>query len=410
MSSQYFMQLTLCFGIVACLVSCGRRVDDGSMTYWSASNPEEMSFAQGYVEAWNTSHPDNPIQFQPVPEGQSSEEIILSAVVAKTTPDIYANMWQGDVEDYARAGVIVPLDTLDGFMEFMQARCDTRVLEEITSADGHIYQIPWKVNPIMMMYNPDIFLSVGVDTIPRTYSDFLDVAKKVTKDRDGNGYIDRWMGTTEVSAIWWQRLFNFVPLYYAASGGAPLVKNDKAAFDNEHGIAVFAFLQEIYKNGYFPREQMKGQSDPFIAKNIAVKFTGPWSIENINMFKPDDLRFGFSQIPVPDDMTEPVYTYCDPKNIVIFSTCNDPEGAWRFLQTMLTAEADLEFMKLSSQIPRRKDLLTDSRFTSYLDQNQELKPFAIQSQYLKGMDSSTNLKEVLDLISNEYEACVVYAK
>ncbi len=396
--------------IVVSLLSCGRRDSDMGMTYWSASNPEEMAFAQGYVAAWNASHPDDPIHFQPVPEGQSSEEIILSAVVAKTTPDIYANMWQGDVEDYARAGVIVPLDTLDGFMEFMEARCDSRVLEEITSADGHIYQIPWKVNPIMMMYNPDIFLSVGVDTIPTTYSDFLDVARKVTKDRDGNGYVDRWMGTTEVSAIWWQRFFNFVPLYYAASGGAPLVKNDRAAFDNEYGVAVFAFLQEIYKNGYFPREQMKGQSDPFIAKNIAVKFTGPWSIENINMFKPDDLRFGFSTVPVPDDMKEPAYTYCDPKNIVIFSTCQEPEKAWQFLQTMLTVEADLEFLKLSSQIPRRKDLLTDSRFTTYLDQNPKLKPFAIQSQYLKGMDSSPNMKEVLDLISNEYEACVVYAK
>ena len=77
---------------------------------------------------------------------------------------------------------------------------------------------------------------------------------------------------------------------------------------------------------------------------------------------------------------------------------------------MLTAEADLEFMKLSSQLPRRKDLLTDSRFTSYFDQNPKLKPFAIQSKYLKGMDSSPNMKEVLDLISYEYEACVVYAK
>jgi len=109
-------------------------------------------------------------------------------------------------------------------------------------------------------------------------------------------------------------------------------------------------------------------------------------------------------------MKDPVYTYCDPKNIVIFNTCKDPEEAWRFLQTMLSAEADLEFMKLSSQIPRRKDLLTDSRFTSYVDQNPKLRPFVIQSKYLKGMDSSPNMKEVLDLISNEYEACVVYAK
>jgi multiple sugar transport system substrate-binding protein len=407
---RYVVQLTWCFAACICLLSCGRGDDEGYMTYWSSSNPEEMAFAEKHIAVWNADHPDDPIHFQPVPEGQSSEEIILSAVVAKTTPDIYANMWQGDVEDYAQAGVIIPLDTLDGFLEFMYSRSDSSVIEEITSPDGHIYQIPWKANPIMMMYNPDIFLAVGVDTIPSTYSDFLDVAAKVTADRNGDGYVDRWMGTSEVSAIWWQRFFNFLPLYYAASGGAPLVENGKAAFDNEHGVAVFAFLQEVYKKGYFPKEQMKGQRDAFLAQNIALKFTGPWSIENINMFKSDDLRFGNAPVPVPDDMAGPAYTYGDPKNIVIFNTCQDPERAWQFLRTMLTSEADLEFLKLSSQIPRRKDLLTDSRFTSYLDQNPDLKPFALQATYLRGMDSSPNMKEVLDLISNEYEACVVYAK
>lgn len=405
------LKFTLFVGIGILFLSCGRRgPDDGSLTFWSSNNPEEMAFTRSYVDSWNAEYLDNPIALQPIPEGQSSEEIILAAVVGKTTPDIYANMWQGDVEDYALAGAIVPLDTLDGFLEFLYARCDSMVIEEVTSSDGHIYQIPWKVNPIMMMYNPDILQSSGVDTVPVTYSDFLTAAGKVSIDKNGDGYYDRWMGATEVSAIWWQRLFNFVPLYYAASGGAPLVKDGKAAFDNEYGIAVFAFLQEIYAHSYFPKEQMKGQVDPFIARRIAVRFTGPWAIQNVRMFKDDDLRFGFHAMPVPDKMEGPVYTYCDPKNIVIFSTCQNPEGAWRFLKTLLTVNADLELLKMSSQLPRRKDLLTDSLFIAYFDQNPEMQPFAEQSRYLRGIDSSPNMKEMLDLISQEYEACVVYGK
>ncbi len=95
---------------------------------------------------------------QPIPEGQSSEEVILAAVVGKTTPDIYANMWQGNVEMYAHAEVLIPLDTLKGFLEFIQERCDSAdVIKEITSSDGHIYQVPWKVNPIMTIYNKNMF-------------------------------------------------------------------------------------------------------------------------------------------------------------------------------------------------------------------------------------------------------------
>ena len=102
--------------------------------------------------------PENNIHLQPIPEGQSSEEVILAAVVGKTTPDIYANMWQGNVEMFARSGVLIPLDTLKGFLQFIHERCDSAVIKEITSADGHIYQVPWKVNPFMTIYNKNLFI------------------------------------------------------------------------------------------------------------------------------------------------------------------------------------------------------------------------------------------------------------
>lgn len=382
--------------------------DPGHLIYWSASNPEETQFAQERIEMWNRQHADVQIELQPVPEGQSSEEIILASVVGKTTPDIYANMWQGDVEDYALAGVLCPLDTLDGFLEFLYDRCDSLVVAEITSSDGHIYQVPWKANPIMMLYNPDLLAESGVSNLPATYAQFLEAGALVTRDKDGNGYADQWMGTTEIAAIWWQRFFNFLPLYYAASKGAPLVKDRRAAFNNEHGVAVFQFLQDVYRAGYFPREQAKSQSDPFLTGGYAVKFTGPWEIMQLTRFKDKDLRYDFMPMPVPASMHDAVYTYCDPKNIVVFGRCPDPQAAWEYIKTMISIEGDLEFLKLSQQLPRRKDLSSNIDFVDYFEKNPAMQPFQLQSRYLRGIDSSPNMKEVLDLISQEYEMCVVF--
>jgi multiple sugar transport system substrate-binding protein len=139
-------------------LSCsgGNQRNPDTIIYWSSNNTEEIEFARKMVEEWNKIHPDKKILHQPVPEGQSSEEIILAAVVGNTTPDIYSNMWQGDVESYADAGVLVALDTLEGFIDFIYERCDSSVVEEITSLDGHIYQVPWKINPIMLLYNKNI--------------------------------------------------------------------------------------------------------------------------------------------------------------------------------------------------------------------------------------------------------------
>jgi multiple sugar transport system substrate-binding protein len=210
---------------------------------------------------------------QPIPEGQSSEEVILAAVVGKTTPDIYANMWQGNVEMYARAGVLIPLDTLKGFLEFIEERCDSSTIEEITSADGHIYQVPWKVNPFMTFYNKNLLQTTELTSLPTTYSKYLEAAETFKKSVQMKG-VQKWFGYTEVKEIWFQRLFNFYPLYLAASGGAPLIKNNRAAFDNKYAVEAFRFLQTIYTNGYFSRENLAAANDPFVTQQIATQFTG----------------------------------------------------------------------------------------------------------------------------------------
>lgn len=360
------------------------------------------------VEKWNNQHTDYFIGLQPVPEGKSSEEIILAAVVGKTTPDIYANMWQGSVEMYAKAGVLIPFDTLDGFMEFIKTRCSDEVISEITSSDGHIYQVPWKVNPIITLYNKRIFENLQMEGLPDTYSKYMDAARRIQQDADGDGYVDRWVGYTTVMVIWYQRLFNFYPLYLAASNGAPLIKDNKAAFNNEYAVGVFRFLQQLYINNYFSKQRMGGSQDPFISERFATLFTGPWQINYLNKFISDSLEFDFYPIPVPDNHEGPVYTYGDPKNMVIFNTCNDPQTAWEFIKTMITREGDLKLLEITGQFPRRKNLANDTYFKDFLEQNPKTQVFARQVEYIKGVDNHELIVEVFDIISQEYEACVIY--
>ena len=241
-----FILALLC--IIVTLGSCHRSGNDGDMLFWSSNNSQEIDFTVEFIERWNQAYPEKHISFQPIPEGESSEEIILASVVGKTTPDIYANMRQANVEMYAKAGVLIALDTLEGFMELMNERCRPEVIDEIRSSDGHIYQVPWKANPIIMLYNKGIFDTLGLEGLPLTYSKYITAAKQIQMDANNDGYIDRWIGYTSVKVIWYQRLFNFYPLYLAASDGAPLIKNNRAAFNNEYAIGVFDFLKELYNN------------------------------------------------------------------------------------------------------------------------------------------------------------------
>lgn len=398
------------FLILMVLFSCsgGGKNNDSVLDYWCSNNIGEITFSNDRVDAWNLTYPESKVSYQPIPEGQSSEEIILAAVVGKTTPDIYSNMWQGSVELYARANVLIALDTLPGFVEFISERCDSLTISEITSIDGHIYQVPWKINPFMTIYNRKFLTALNLDSLPQTYSEYLSAAERFKKDLDQDGYIDQWFGNTSVKLVWYQRLFNFYTLYIAASDGLPLIRNNRAFFNNEYGIEVFRFLQELYKQDYFSKEQQSSSRDPFIAGKIATKFTGPWEIEFLERYKPDGFEYGFYPMLVPDDHKGPIYTYCDPKSIVVFSTCEDPELAFEFIKTMVDESGDLLFLQTTKQLPRRAGLDTLSAFENFFEENAQLRVFAEQAKYIRGIDNCEVIVEVLDIITQEYEACVIY--
>ena len=255
--------LSITFMLVLLSCTSSEFSNTEKLLYWSSNNPDEIQFAKYIVNQWNTANPQRGIVFQPVPEGRSSEEVILAAVVGKTTPDIYSNMWQGDVEFFARSGVLIPLDTLKGFLPVLRSRCDSSVIREITSADGHIYQIPWKINPIMLIYNTGMFKQIGWEQPPATYSEFFQAARAIQIDLNNDGYIDRWIGYSEILATWWQRFFDFYPLYLAASSGAKLVDNDKIVFDNSYAVEVFNFLKTVYDKNYFSRELLSARQRLF---------------------------------------------------------------------------------------------------------------------------------------------------
>ena len=390
--------------------SCSNRaVKNKELLFWCSNNNQEIKLCTAQKNKWNNDHPAAPVHMQPIPEGQSSEEVLLAAVVGKSAPDIYANMWQGNVEMYARAGVLIPLDTLKGFTAFINDRCDSNTIKEITSADGHIYQVPWKVNPIMTIYNKNIFAENNIHDLPNTYSAYIKAAE-VFKNNNKNNPTAKRFGYTAVKAIWYERLFNFYPLYLAASSGAPLIVNNKAAFNNKYAVEVFRFLQSLYNNDYFSRENTAASSDPFVIQTIATKWTGPWEISYLNNIPNRGFDFDYFLPIVPDDHTGPVYTYADPKNIVMFNTCSNPQAAWDFIQTLVDKNGDLQLLEVTGQLPRRKKLDTDNYYAGYFSRHPMMVQFAKEIPYVKGVDNCEVIVEVLDIISQEYEASVIYGK
>lgn len=384
------------------------RVPGVQLTYWCAPNPDEINLASELVGEWNRIHPQLQVKLQPIPASVSSEEVLLAAIAGKTTPDICSNMWPGAMDEFITAGGLIALDQFPDFRNYLTTRVPAELLESFRAPDGHFYQIPWKTNPIMMMYNCRMLRAAGVTKVPRTYSEYLAAARLVTRDTDGDGRIDQWMGFRDIRPIWWQRLFDFYPFYIAASGGQTLFAGREAIFGNRAAEQVLGFFQELYRAGFYPMTTFQG--DNFLSEHLATQFVGPWSVVYVEKFKKPELEYDIAPIPVPDDHQGPVFTYGDFKNISIFSTSQHPAAAWEFCKHLITRQADLRLLEVCSQIPLRKNLLSDPLFADYFRHNPRLVKFAEQAPYTRGVDGIADLKEIFDALSQAYEACVVYGR
>ena len=111
---------------------------------------------------------------------------------------------------------------------------------DIFTRDGKVYALPKGFTPIVMLYNKQMFREHGVTEPQRgwTWAEFVQSARALTQDRDGDGEIDvygvaspTWVGYT-------------IPLMWAY--GADFLSPDgTTAMGYTNGPATMDFFQDL---------------------------------------------------------------------------------------------------------------------------------------------------------------------
>ncbi len=96
--------------------------------------------------------------------------------------------FRGPVEDIGFWEITEQLKKSGLYNKIIKSRLD------VCSSRGKIFGIPHDVHPVMIAYRRDIFEEEGIDPAKiKTWEDFVETGKKLTKDIDGDGIIDRYM-------------------------------------------------------------------------------------------------------------------------------------------------------------------------------------------------------------------------
>ncbi|HVL39796.1 MAG TPA: ABC transporter substrate-binding protein [Fimbriimonadaceae bacterium] len=170
------------------LIGCGRELeqDDGvvQIDFWNGFSGPDGAMMEKIVRRFNESHPQYRVKMQIIPWGQYYDKLTLGLAFGGA-PEIFI-LHVNRFPEFASHNALSPLDGLMEPDDFVPRVWDT------TFWEGRQYAIPLDCHPIGLYYNVDLFEKEGILAPPATLEEFLEAAKRLTKDTNGDGRIDQW--------------------------------------------------------------------------------------------------------------------------------------------------------------------------------------------------------------------------
>ncbi len=339
------------------------------LTYWTCSG-DAYQAEKIAIDSFNKEHAENPIIYNPIPVGSSSEVIIQTAIATGTAPTLIANMEMGFGHVLAKDDLLVPLDTLDGFDELIKTRHAESFVDNLRAEDGHIYVLPQTWKPALFIYDKGLLNLAGYDKPPVTYSEFNDYASKLISKGD---YIAIDFDPT---AAWWKVRYYWHTFYMSANGGVQEISKDGLDTTSDVSVALVDFAANAFKKGYASVNKDKYKFKEF-ANVGAIACAGSQEISNIKNMRPD-AKIVVTTPPVPDFIGTNKNAWVDAsvKGIAIIKDSGSVEKAWDYMEWRFSnPEFDLNQLKATGELPMRADLLENPVFKDYMNSNPGLSKF-----------------------------------
>lgn len=167
------------------------------INFWNGFTGPDGKTMTAMVKQFQVENPDVEVKMQIIPWGTYYDKLTLSLVYGGA-PDVF-------IMQTARFSQYASYNTLKPMQSFLDHA--TPPLKETDFAprpwraahyNGNLYALPLDIFPIGMYYNTKLFKDAGiVDAAgnakpPTNLQEFVEDAKKLTKDTDGDGRPDQW--------------------------------------------------------------------------------------------------------------------------------------------------------------------------------------------------------------------------
>jgi len=208
------------------------------ITFWHSLGFHVKAMIDEMAAEYNKSHPE--VQINPVFQGSYDEMQVkmLASAVTRQLPDI-AQVQFEFLESYIANGLIEPINS----MVSQDDRDDILdILWKLPSRGTNIYGVPFLISTEVLFYNQDAFIKSGLDPNkpPETWEDIIRMGKKLTKDTDGDGEIDRY-----AMMFWTEGFYGLAPFLWAYGGELFSDDGKKVILTSSEMRSAIALLRDL---------------------------------------------------------------------------------------------------------------------------------------------------------------------
>lgn len=341
--------------------------------YWE--NEQHQEILNKMVEEYNSMQTASVVKAKYVPFADFKKQLSIGATAAEL-PDMVI-IDGPDHASYATMGIFADLTgkiDLSGYYDGPVNSC---------SLDGKLYGVPFGSNCLGLYYNEDMLTAAGA-TVPATWDELRETAKKLTKDNVS--------GLAFCSLQNEEGTFNFSPWLWSTGATSYDINNEK-------GIKALDFVSSLVKDGSMSKEAINWtQGDvmnQFISGNVAMMVNGPWQIPTMREQAPD-LNWNVTLIPKDAEYA----SVLGGENFGIIDNENT-DASLDFIKFVTSEEKTKSYIDKFGYIAARKDVAE----TQFADDAQ-MKKFTEQMTYAQPRGPHASWPEISDAISLAFNEAI----
>jgi len=360
---------------------------------------DELGFYNESLKVFYKDHPNIRVSVELVPWSRMFDKLLISTAGGRTS-----DVSRVDSTYFTPCAAKGLLECLDPYIKndptFDISDFYKEALQGWGMYDGRIYGLPSDVDIYAMYYNKTMFDKYHVPYPDESWDwdDYLEAAKKLTMDTNGDGKLDQWGCVPDT---WWQD--------YVWQNGGEIVSRDnkRCLLDQPVAYEALQWMADLRgKYGVAPSPADAADIGPqkmFTNGQIGMLVSGSWATPLI--FEKEVTTFDYDVGPIP--MGKRRAAFMGGAAFGILSGSKHKKEAWELVKFMTSPTFQSYYAKTQHIIPSRRSVAESGAYLYLKGRPQHKQVFIDAIKYGRVIPNIECSREMNDIINNEIVLAVL---